>query len=239
MTRTTNARLAGFTFLFYIAVGMASLVLFGRATGGAGTAAQLLGIAQHASAVRLTIVLDLLANLSALVLGVTLFAITREEDPHLAMLAMACRFAEGISGIGTEKTQTLLWLATPGGTGLPDPAGAQALGAYLLRPGGFGPGAFYFAVGSTIFAWLLLRGGMVPAALAWLGVVASAPLVVVLPLELAGFLGHVDLFTAVTRLMWYPMLVFEVALALWLLVRGVAAPRSRARQADGGATCAQ
>ena len=34
MTHTTNARIAGFTFLFYIAGGIASMVLFGQATGG-------------------------------------------------------------------------------------------------------------------------------------------------------------------------------------------------------------
>ncbi len=40
MTRTTNARLAGFMFLFYIATGVASIVLFNQATSGAeGTAA--------------------------------------------------------------------------------------------------------------------------------------------------------------------------------------------------------
>jgi hypothetical protein len=44
MTRTTNARIAGFTFLFYIAVGVASMVLSGQATGAAGTA-KLAGIA--------------------------------------------------------------------------------------------------------------------------------------------------------------------------------------------------
>ena len=38
MTRTTNARIAGFTFLFYIAAGITSLVLFGR-TGGEEIAA--------------------------------------------------------------------------------------------------------------------------------------------------------------------------------------------------------
>ena len=31
MTRTTNARIAGFTFIFYIAAGITSLVLSGRA----------------------------------------------------------------------------------------------------------------------------------------------------------------------------------------------------------------
>ena len=49
MTRSTNARLAGFTFLFYIAVAFPSMVLFKRATSGAGLAAQLAGIAQHAT----------------------------------------------------------------------------------------------------------------------------------------------------------------------------------------------
>ncbi len=39
MTRTTNARIAGFTFLFYIAVAFPSMVLFGRATSGEGIAA--------------------------------------------------------------------------------------------------------------------------------------------------------------------------------------------------------
>ncbi len=140
------------------------------------------------------------------------------------MLAMACRLAEGIGGIGTDRTLGLLWLATPTGAVPPDTATSQALGAFLLRPGGFGPSAFFFAVGSTIFAWLLLRGRMIPAPLARLGVVASVLVLVVFPVQLAGFLGHVAWFRTVTQLMWLPMLVFEVGLALWLLVRGVAAP---------------
>jgi hypothetical protein len=228
MTRKTIARLAGFTFLFYIAFGMTSMVLFGRASAGAGTAAQLASIAQPALAVRATIVLDLLSNLSALVLGVTLYALTRDHDPTLAMLAMICRVAEGIGGIGSERTLDLLWLAAPTGGAAPSQTGAaQALGALFLRPGGFGPSAFFFAVGSTIFAWLLLRGRMIPAALAWLGLVASVLVVVIFPVQLAGFLGQAGLFGTATRLMWLPMLVFEVTLAFWLILRGVAAPPSR------------
>jgi hypothetical protein len=47
--------------------------------------------------------------------------------------------------------------------------------------------ATFFAVGSTLFSWLLLRGRMIPVPLAWLGVLASVLLVVLLPLEAAGF----------------------------------------------------
>jgi hypothetical protein len=83
-------------------------------------------------------------------------------------------------------------------------------------------GATFFAVGSTLFSWLLLRGRMVPVPLAWLGVLASVLLVVGLPVQLAGFFGG-----PVFGLMWLPMLVFEVALALWLLIKGVGIPGRR------------
>jgi hypothetical protein len=223
MTRTTNARIAGFTFLFYIAAGVGSMILFGRATGGEGMTASLAGIAQHATDVRIAILLTLLTCFAALVLAVTLYAITREQDPDLAMLALVCRLAEGVlnASIGVLATVGLLWLATNTGPNTADPAAAQALGAFLFKMQGWNPiiAATFFAVGSTLFSWLLLRGRMVPLALAGLGVVASVLLVVVLPVQLAGFLGG-----PITRLVWLPMLVFEVTLALWLLIKGVGIP---------------
>ena len=220
MTRTTNARIAGFTFLFYIAVALPSMVLFNRATSGEGIAAKLASVAQHATDVRVTIVLTLLSCLSALVLAVTLYAITRDVDHELAMLALACRVGEGVVGVvGIPNTLGLLWLATAGaGAGAPDAATANTLGAYFLMPAQDAMiGAPFFAVGSTIFACLLLRGRIIPVALAWLGVFASVLVVVLYPAQLAGFLKG-----PLTEFMWMPMLVFEVALALWLLIKGVA-----------------
>jgi len=223
MTRTTNARIAGFAFLVYIAAGIPSMVLFTRATRGEGVAAQLASIAQHATEVRVTILLGLVMNLSALVLAVTLYAITRDQDRDLAMLALTCRVAEGITGMDVSGTLGLLWLATTTeATGL-DASAASTLGAFFLKMANtMGAGATFFAVGSTLFSWLLLRGRMIPAALAWLGVFASILLVVCLPLQLAGLLG-----APVTSFMWLPMLLFEVPLALWLIVKGVAVPAHR------------
>ena len=222
MTRKTNARIAGFTFLFYIAVGITSMVLSGRATGGEGTAAKLASIAQHATYIRITVILTLLAGFSALVLAVTLFAITRDEDPDLAMLAMMCRVAEGITGVFVAGTLGLLWLATTGGANAPDTAAAQTLAAFLLRMDAWSPAAILFAVGSTLFSWLLLRGRMIPVAMAWLGVFASVLLVVILPLQLVGLAGP-----PITTFMWLPALVFELGLAMWLLIKGAAFPAAR------------
>jgi hypothetical protein len=219
MTRTTNARLAGFTFLLYIAAGMASLVLFRRATSGEGIAAKLAGLAEHATDVSVLVLLGLVQCFSALVLAVTLWAITREQDQDLAMLALTCRVGEGIiGGLSIPVTLTLLWLASSTGPDAPATDAAHALAAYLLRDD-VALTATFFAVGSMLFSYLLLRGRMIPIPLAWLGVGASVLLVVALPLRLAGFLHG-----PITSLMWLPMLAFEVPLALWFLTRGVATP---------------
>ena len=219
MTRTTNARIAGFTFLLYIAAGIASLVLFRRATSGEGIAAKLASLAEHAADASILVILGLIQCFSALVLAVTLYAITREQDEDLAMLGMICRVGEGIiAALSIPVTLTLFWLATSTGTDAPATDAAQALAGYLLRDD-VALTATFFAVGSTLFSYLLLRGRMIPIPLAWLGVVASVLLVVGLPLLLAGLVRGL-----ITSLMWLPMLVFELALALWLLTRGVTAP---------------
>ena len=126
--------------------------------------------------------LALVTSFSALVLGVTLYAITREEDRDLALLAMMCRVIEAI-------------------------------------PLGVNRSAFFFAVGSTIFCWLLLRGRMLPAWLAWLGLISSALLVVALPLDLVGAIPG-----AVVGYLWIPMAAFEIPLGVLLLARGLPLP---------------
>lgn len=219
MTRTTNARIAGFTFLLYIVAGIASLVLFRRATGGAGIATKLASFAEHATDVSVLVLLGLVQCFSAIVLAVTLYAITREQDQDLAMLGLTCRVAEGIiGGLSIPVTLTLLWVATSAGPDAPATDAAHALAAYLLRDD-VALTATFFAVGSMFFSYLLLRGRMIPIPLAWLGVGASALLVVGLPLRLAGLLHE-----PITSLIWLPMLAFEVPLALWFLSKGVAPP---------------
>ena len=225
MTRKTSARLAGFTFLFYIGVAFASIVLFNRATDAEGTAAKLARIAQHASDVRLSVLLSLLCCFSAVVLAVALYGITRDEDHELALLALLCRVGEGLC-IATFSVATmgLLRLATATGASAADAAATNALGELLLEVnnGGGSVSAILFSVGSTLFAWLLLRGRMVPVLLAWLGVFASLLLVVLVPAQFAGYLHG-----AVLSYIWIPALVFEVTLALWLLIKGVALPETR------------
>jgi len=224
MTRPANARLAGVTFLLYIATGVASTVLFGRATAGAqGAAAILASIAQHATTIGATSVLGLAMFVEAVVLAVTLYALTRDQDPDIAMLALCCRVGEGaIGAVAAVSTVGLLSVAQASAAASGADAAANiALGALLLKAGGSYTlvSATCFALGSTLFSYLFLRARSIPVVLAWLGVIASALLAVGLPAQLAGLLGG-----PLTNYMWVPMALFEVALALWLLVKGVAVP---------------
>jgi hypothetical protein len=171
MTRTTNARLAGASYFLYLVAGI-----------GAMAAAQ---------SPQVRDLLNLLMPFCALLLGVTLYALTRDIDGDLAMIAMLCRVLE----------------AAPGN------------------------GEIFFAVGNTIFCWLLIRGRLIPAALAWLGLLATAGLVILLLLQAGGmFGGRTNWSSPFTWLVWLPVLVFELTFAVWLLTKGVkpAAQSSRA-----------
>ena len=220
MTRRTNSRIAGVAYLLYIASAYPSMKLMAAATRGEGLAAQLASLAVHANQVRLAVVLSMIGSLCALVLAVTLWAITRDQDPDLAMFGLTCRVTEGVSGaVSLPATLTLLSLTMATGANAPDPAALRALGAFVLD-GDWLVSATFFAVGSPLFSWLLLRGRMVPVWLAWVGVIGSAIVVIGVPLQSTAVLTGL-----VTQLMWVPVAFFEVVVAFWLIIKGAALPR--------------
>ena len=225
MTRKSTARLAGFTFLFYIAVGIWVMISSSRVEAGATMTARLANIAQHAMAVRVNALLTLVTFACAVVLGVTLYALTRDEDRELAALAACCRLTEGIlAAVATVRTLALVNLALAAAAGT-DTSEAQTAGAVILKEQGSSGliGALCFAIGSTLFSYLFLRARSIPVWLARLGVIASALLVVLLPAQILGIAP-----SWVSSSMWLPMLVFEVTVAIWLMVKGVAPPSTSA-----------
>jgi Domain of unknown function (DUF4386) len=226
MTRTTNARIAGFTYLFYAAIGIFGDLLMRRALGGGGDAATLARFIEYTTYVRIDILIKVLEAFSAFVLAVTLYGITRDEDHELAMLALVCRVAEGVLGaLSIPSYLGLVWLAKAGiGPGALDSSTTNALRTFLLMPVPSVPlGTIFFAVGSTIFSYLLLRGRMVPVSIAWMSVFASGLLAVALPLQLAGV--PTGLLNGYYQ--WLPALVSQTVLALWLLIKGVAPTAKR------------
>jgi hypothetical protein len=192
MTRTTNSRIAGFMFLFYIATGIASMVLFDQAASGKGVSARLTSITHHATGMRLAAVLSLVGILNPLVLGVALYALTRDYDQDLAVLALSCRVAEGVmNAIPSIARLALLSVATGAvGTSGADAAATNIFGALLFKVPAWSTNvsATLFAAGSLVYSYLFLRARSIPALLARLGILASVALLAGLPMQIAGFI---------------------------------------------------
>jgi hypothetical protein len=201
MTRKANARVAGFTFLFYIAVGVTGMALPSQpATTG------------------IHVLLSLLIFITALALGVSLYALTRDSDRDLALMALCCRVGEAMfAAIGPVLTLGLAWLGQPA-DGEPPPAAAGAtLSELLAKVSGWNTiiAGTLFAVGSTIFCYLFLQSRTIPRWMAWLGLGASLILLIALPLQLAGYASK-----SVVQYLWAPMALFEIPFGVWLLVTG-------------------
>jgi Domain of unknown function (DUF4386) len=221
MTRRMNAKVAGVTYLLYIVLGISSLILGGATSSNViGTRLTLIG--QNVLQTRIELLLSLTVGFVAITLAVSLYGLTRDEDNELAVIGLVCRGAEGLMGVLPIPTLGLLWLATTPGSDPSSTVATQSLATFLVQLSRWQVviAATLFAAGSTVFCYLLLRGRMIPTALARLGVFASVLLMIALPIQLVGVLRG-----PVTQLMWLPMLAFEVPVALWLIIKGVTPSR--------------
>ncbi|MFQ5791873.1 MAG: DUF4386 family protein, partial [Acidobacteriota bacterium] len=88
----------------------------------------------------------------------------------------------------------------------------------MMGQGGFTIGGMFFALGSLMYGIRFVSTQVAPLPLGWLGVVASA-------LGLAGLwlvLARPDL-SSVSMIGFVLIILYEVALGFWLLLRGAAA----------------
>jgi len=216
--RQRAAWIAECAFLVYIVAGLAETMLFESTVGSGPAQTKLANAHANASTLRLTVVFSLVTILSALTLAVSLFAATCNYGPIVALAGLVGRTAEGVIGSAYALTTAgLVAAARPSEAGQLI-AGSEAIAVLMLaiRHDSALLSATCFAVGSAAFAYLLIRGRAVPATLAWFGLAASVLLVITLPVQMAT--GARGLFAIVP---WVPMLVFEVVLAVWLIVRGL------------------
>jgi uncharacterized protein DUF4386 len=218
MPNRYTARLAGAMFLLVIAAVLASTQLQGGALRSNDIAGTLRTVAAHTSGVRASIVLQLLAAIATMVLAAMLYAVTRRQCPDLSVLALACRGAEaGLYAVKILGTMVLLSLSAAPATG------DRELATVVVEVTSWSTdvGATFFAVGSTIFAYLLLKARSIPVPLAVLGMAASLLLVAGVPAETAA--GHTTAEGA-SIVMWLPMFAFEITTGCWLLAKGARTP---------------
>ena len=136
MTQRAEGRLAGYAYLAYIVFAMAAAILPRKTTAGGDTSQMLSTLRSTIALAQISVLLDLLQIVCAVVLAVTLYRLSRTVDATLALLAMAFRFGEGMAGfVPLLGKLELMKLATASDAPCASSAGCLAVaGEIFNRP---------------------------------------------------------------------------------------------------------
>jgi hypothetical protein len=155
-----------------------------------------------------------------LVLIWALYVLLRPVNRDLALLAAFLRFVETPVGVAATVNSLIAvrLLGSPEYLKLFEAGQLHALSRLARNAFGFGQdvGFIFVGLGSTVFAYLLLRSRYIPQILAGWGVFASL-LFTAYNLLIIVFPGAVETLMYVS---FAPMGIYEITLGFWLLIKG-------------------
>jgi hypothetical protein len=223
MTQRAEGKLAGYAYLAYIVFAMSAAFLSAKTTAGTDVAHTLSTLRSTLAMAQITVLLDLLQIVCAVVLAVTLYRLSRTVDVTLALLALAFRFGEGMAGfIPLLGKLELMKLATAANPMCVTSAECLAIaGEVLHRPDDLF-GQFCFVVGGFLFAYLFLVGRLIPRWMAWTGVITIGLQLICVPLYVATIVPG-----KIVNWLLFPILLYEVPLGIWLIRKGVRTTEER------------
>jgi hypothetical protein len=218
-----TARLTGFTFLFAIAIVVIAnyginirLIVPGNAVDTARN------IMANETLFRINIVCNLIYVMSVVVLLTSLYVILKPVHPNLALVAAFCRliFALmwGITAFYSLGALRLLGDATYLPVFKTDQLQTLARLHLTASFDAYYVGLPFWALASTICSYLWFKSRYIPRALAAFGMISSAWCVI------CAFTFIVfPHFDKTVNAYWFdmPLVIFEIALGLWLLFKGV------------------
>jgi hypothetical protein len=157
--------------------------------------------------------LELINGVAYIGIAVLMFPILRQRYESLALGYVAFRIIEFITQLAASIVP--LVLVTLSGTGTPV---SQAMGDFLLatRYWSFEMLSLVFALSALMFYFMLYQTRLVPRFISAWGFIAAALVFTNTLLEVLG----IDLGTAVGYVTGLPMLLNELFLGVWLLVKG-------------------
>lgn len=219
---TTYARVAGLLYLTIWVSGVFSeLVVRTRLVAPGDAAATADNIAAAEGLFRIGFVADLVMALSDVGLAVLLFVLLAPISRTLAMVATAFRLTQTavLAGNLLNQLRALLLVTDPTAASVigPERLDALALSALDAHSYGYLIGLTFFGVHMLLLAFLLLRSRFVPRILA---IVSGLAAVGYLTDSFAFFLLP-TYDGAISPIILAPAFVGELALALWLLVKGI------------------
>jgi hypothetical protein len=218
-------RLLGAAFLLVIATSLVSGLLIAAGFGsgssviGTGSVSRiLLDTSKNLTTVRIGVVGDLITSAGIIALAALLYIVLHGQSRVLALIALGWWLAEGIM-LATSRIGALA-LTFLGSdfvkAGAPAHSYYQSLGALLYNGvyiRGYTAHMFFYCVGGLLWYYLFYKSRYVPRAISLWGIVAVS----------VGLVGIVSQFfnVDVPTLVYIPSGLFELAIGMWLLFRGI------------------
>ena len=207
ISRAAWARIAGWALLAIIVLGFVGM----GPRSVDGTAALL---STHALRYRAGLACEFLMLNNDILLAVALYALLKPVDPALALLGALWRFANAaMLGVGIIAALTGLQMLA---------SDTQVQSESFIHLHGIASliGLWFWSMGAALHSWLLWRARYIPRVL-------SGSYLVVAVIIFFGCLSEVlspALGTAIDPWFVLPDLPVELAVALWLIIRGASIP---------------
>jgi hypothetical protein len=214
------ARLAGFMYLFIIAVYLLGILITSRFEVPGNIAETAHRVMEHELLFRFGLALGSLNALCAVLLAVSLYVAIRVINNNLALLALALELVYVAVGavVNLIDYAFLKQQMDAYSSGILDVKQLSALADLhsFVDAAGLNIACILYGVGSILFFYLFLKTKAIPRILAALGLFGSV---------LVPFLGFASLIlphsSKLLQLGWLPIFAAEVSVGLWLFIKGI------------------
>lgn len=209
-TTKTTARLVGALFLITTATYLTGNMLIESILGSSDYLAL---IGENTARVSLSAILMLINCLGVVGIGVLMFPLLKQHNEHIALGYVAARVIESVLlTIGVISLLSLIPISQEYIKG--DSSHLQTLSTLAIKGNFFAYqiAMFVLGIGSLFFCYVLYQSKLIPRFMSAWGLVGYAALAMGGVLELFGF--KVGLMYAI------PGGLFELALPIWLLIKG-------------------
>ena len=172
-------------------------------------------ISNNALQMRASIVGEMITAIGIVILGVLLYITLKKQNMKIALVALGLYLIEAALLAASRIPAFSLLRISQESVIAGHPAYLQTLGNLLYESLDFGYSLhmLVFALGATLFYYLFFKSGFIPRVLSLWGLIAA-------PLAFIGTL-FVLFGYDVPIVVFIPNLPFELAIGLWLMVKGI------------------
>ena len=211
-----TVRLLGAAFLLQ-AIGAAvwDLILLQPLIVSGNIIDSMTNIANNTLQMRASIVGEMITAIGIVILGALLFVTLKKQNMKIALVALGLYLIEAALLAASRIPAFSLLRISQESVIAGHPAYLQTLGNLFYESQSFGYDLHMlpFALGATLFYYLFFKSGFLPRVLSLWGLIAASLALIGIPFSLFGY--------DVPIVVFIPNLPFELAIGLWLMVKGI------------------